>query len=166
MPEKTGNPTAADKKSRGRLACATAFKRFFFGAYILLKVEAHSRPGKIIKAKIKLRGPGPAGLHFSVSSTFITVKYSSPGVNRNFLGYELIMINLTMRSSHRRLGIEGEGATGQAMGVPNRAYHGLQGLWKNPSISAASSGLSTRPIRLSTSTMIGWRLPKKIPRPN
>jgi hypothetical protein len=39
-------------------------KDFFSCAYILLKVEAHSRPGKIIIAKIKVRGPGPAGLHF------------------------------------------------------------------------------------------------------
>ena len=51
-------------RALARLACATAFKRFFSCAYILLKVEAHSRPGKIIIAKIKLRGPGPAGLHF------------------------------------------------------------------------------------------------------
>jgi hypothetical protein len=39
-------------------------KDFFSCAYILLKVEAHSRPGKIIIAKIKVRGPRPAGLHF------------------------------------------------------------------------------------------------------
>jgi hypothetical protein len=38
-------------------------KDFFSCAYILLKVEAHSWPGKIIIAKIKIQGPGPAGLH-------------------------------------------------------------------------------------------------------
>ena len=39
--------------------------------------------------------------------------------------------------------------------------HGLQGLWKNPSIIAASSGSSTTPIRLSTSTTIGWLSPRE-----
>jgi hypothetical protein len=38
-------------------------KDFFPCAYILLKVEAHSWPGKIIIAKIKIRVPGPDGLH-------------------------------------------------------------------------------------------------------
>jgi hypothetical protein len=75
----TPTPTAADKKSRGRLACATAFKRFFSGAYILLKVEAHSWPGKIIIAKIKAQGPGPAGLHFIDFLDFIKPKLSALG---------------------------------------------------------------------------------------
>jgi hypothetical protein len=86
MPEKTGNPTAADKKSRGRLACATAFKRFFFGAYILLKVEAHSRPGKIIVVKIKVRGPGPAGLHFTDFLDFYNPKIFISRCQQKFFG--------------------------------------------------------------------------------
>jgi hypothetical protein len=73
------------------VAGATAFKRFFACAYILLKVEAHSWPGKII-AKIKIGVPGPSELHFLISSTILTVKYPRSGVNRNFFGRPVIMI--------------------------------------------------------------------------
>jgi hypothetical protein len=62
-------------------------KDFFSCAYILLKVEAHSWPGKIIKAEI--RDPVPAGLHFPEFLDCFNLNYPFPGVNRNFFPYIL-----------------------------------------------------------------------------
>jgi hypothetical protein len=64
-------------------------KDFFSYAYILLKVEAHSRPGKIIRAKIKVRSPGPAGLHLIDFLDFYNPKiFISWCQQKNFSGYD------------------------------------------------------------------------------
>jgi hypothetical protein len=63
-------------------------KDFFSSAYILLKVEAHSRPGKIIIAKIKLRGPGPAGLHCIDFLDFYNPKIFISRCQQKFLGLD------------------------------------------------------------------------------
>jgi hypothetical protein len=60
-------------------------KDFFPCAYILLKVEAHSWPGKIIIAKIKVRVPVPAGLHFPDFLDLYKVKLSSPPCQQKFI---------------------------------------------------------------------------------
>jgi hypothetical protein len=62
-------------------------KDFFSCAYILLKVEAHSWPGKII-AKIKVRGPGPAGLHFIDFLDFYKPKIFISRCQQKFFGLD------------------------------------------------------------------------------
>jgi hypothetical protein len=52
-------------------------KDFLLCAYILLKVEAHSWPGKII-AKIKIQVPAPAGLHIIDFLDFFNRKIFMP----------------------------------------------------------------------------------------
>jgi hypothetical protein len=63
-------------------------KDFFRYAYILLKVEAHSWPGKIVIAKIKVRGPGPAGLHLVNFLDYFNRKISTPRCQQKFFWLE------------------------------------------------------------------------------
>jgi hypothetical protein len=63
-------------------------KDFFSSAYILLKVEAHSRPGKIIIAKIKILGPGPGSLHLIDFLDFYNPKIFIPRCQQKFFGLD------------------------------------------------------------------------------
>jgi hypothetical protein len=74
VPEGPESPRPPIKKAVVASPAPRLLKDFFSCAYILLKVEAHSWPGKII-AKIKLWGPGPAGLHFMDFLDFLKLKY-------------------------------------------------------------------------------------------